>query len=48
MTPYHWIIEMSKGLNLEDKAPTLLQKVTNQLHTDASHPSKMDSCAPML
>jgi len=36
---------MSKGLNLENKDPTLLQKVTNQLHSDASHPRKMESAA---
>lgn len=39
---------MSKGLNLEGKAPTLLQKVTNQLHSDATHPRKMESCVPVM
>jgi len=38
MTPCHLIIEMSRN-----KAPALLQKVTNQLHSNASHPRKNGS-----
>jgi hypothetical protein len=48
MTACHWLINMSKHPNFEDEAPRLLQKVTSQLHSDASHPSKMESYAPML